>query len=195
MVQDPGSEPPPTAPIPQLRSSRPVYSNPWIEVREDTLVWPGAPKRHYGIVTVKPGVTVLALDESTDSVWCVSQYRPAIGRVSLELVGGGIEEGESPLDAARRELAEEVGVAAGRWDSLGVLHTGATAMVDSQAHLFLARDPSPVPRGGDDVHEIEAQALHRAELFRRVAEGELTHAASVCALLQAQRLLDGKRSA
>ena len=181
-------EPSPTTPVPQLQSSRPVFSNPWLDVREDVLLWPGAPERRYGIVTVKPGVTVLALDESTDRVWCVSQYRPAIGRVSLELVGGGVEEGESPLDAAKRELAEEVGVAAGRWDSLGVLHTGATAMVDSQAHLFLARDLTTVPRGGDDVHEIAAQALHRDEMFRRVAQGEITHAASVCALLTAGHL-------
>ena len=191
MVQDPGSEPPPTAPIPQLRSSRPVYSNPWIEVREDTLVWPGAPERHYGIVTVRPGVTVLALDESTDVVWCLRQYRPGIGRVSLQLVGGGIEDGESPLVAAKRELAEEVGVAAGRWDSLGVLLTGPTAIVDSQAHLFLARDLTPVARGGDDVSEIALQPLLRDEVFRRVTQGEITHAASVCALLKASPLIEG----
>ena len=73
MVQSPGSDPSPTAPTPQLRSSRSVFSNPWIEVREDVLRWPGAPERPYGIVTVKPGVTVLALDESTDIVWCVLQ--------------------------------------------------------------------------------------------------------------------------
>ena len=70
MVQSPGSDPSPTAPTPQLRSSRSVFSNPWIEVREDVLRWPGAPERPYGIVTVTPGVTVLALDESTDIVWC-----------------------------------------------------------------------------------------------------------------------------
>ena len=107
MVPSRGGEPPPTAPVPQLQSSRHVFSNPWLDVREDVLLWPGASERCYGIVTVNPGVTVLALDESTGEVWCVWQYRPAIGRVSLELVGGGTEEGESPLDAAKRELAEE----------------------------------------------------------------------------------------
>ena len=186
------SEPTPTAPIPQLQSSRYVFSNPWLDVREDVLLWPGASERRYGIVTVKPGVTVLALDEPTGMVWCVWQYRPAVGRVSLELVGGGIEDGESPLDAAQRELAEEVGVAAGRWDSLGVLHTGATAIVDSQAHLFLARGLKPVARGGDDMHEITAQALSCDEVFRRVMQGEITHAASVCALLKARPLIEGE---
>lgn len=190
MASNPGVEPDPTSvPIPELVRSRPIYSNPWLAVREDVLVWPGATERHYGIVTMGPGVTVLALDESTDTVWCVWQYRPAIGRVSLELVGGGVEAGESPREAAERELAEEVGVAAGRWDSLGVLHTGATAIVDSQAHLFLARELSPVARGGDDMHEIARQALHRDEVFRRAAGGGITHAASVCALLRAKDLL------
>ncbi|MCY3646809.1 MAG: NUDIX hydrolase [Chloroflexi bacterium] len=192
MASNRGSGPVPTAPIPQLQSSRPVFSNPWLDLREDVLLWPGASRRAYGIVTVKPGVTVLALDEPTDMVWCVWQYRPAIGRVSLELVGGGIEDGESPLDAAQRELAEEVGVAAGRWDSLGELHTGATAIVDSQAHVFLARDLKAVARGGDDVHEIAAQALPRDEVFRRATQGEITHAASVCALLKARLLLEGE---
>ena len=194
MVQSPGSDPSPSAPTPQLRSSRSVFSNPWLDVREDVLLWPGAPERSYGIVTVKPGITVLALDESTDMVWCVLQYRPAIGRVSLELVGGGIEAGESPLDAAERELAEEVGVAADRWDSLGMLHTGATAIVDSQSHLFLARELSPVTRGGEDIDEISLQPLHRDEVFRRAMQGEITHAASVCALLRARPLIEATLS-
>ncbi len=191
MVPSRGAEPSADAPTPQVRSSRAVFSNPWIEVREDVLLWPGSAERRYGIVSVKPGVTVVAFDESTDMVWCVAQYRPAVGRVSLELVGGGIEEGESPLDAAKRELAEEVGVAAARWDSLGVLNTGATAIVDSEAYLFLARELSPVTRGGDDVDEIATQALHREEVFRRATEGDITHAASVCALLKAKPLIEG----
>lgn len=126
MASSRGGEPVPTTPIPQLLSSQPIFSTPWLDVREDVLLWLGASERRYGIVTVKPGVTVLALDEPTGMVWCVWQYRPAIGRVSLELVGGGMEDGERPLDAAQRELAEEAGVAAGRWNSLGVLHAEAT---------------------------------------------------------------------
>ena len=190
MVPSPEGQPATDAPIPQVRSSRAVFSNPWIEVREDVLLWPGSDERRYGIVSVKPGVTVLALDESTDMVWCVWQYRPAIGRVSLELVGGGIEAGESPRDAAERELAEEVGIAAARWDTRGVLNTGATAIVDSQAHLFLARGLSAVARGGDDVNEIAAQALGREEVLSRAAESDITHAASVCALLRAKPLIE-----
>ena len=45
-----GGEPVPTVPIPQLQSSRPVFSNPWLDVREDVLLWPEASRRTYGIV-------------------------------------------------------------------------------------------------------------------------------------------------
>lgn len=191
MAQGPESRADQTdTPIPQLLESRSVYSNPWLTVREDTLRWPGSSDRQYGIVSVRPGVTVVALDESSDMVWCVRQYRPAIAKVSLELVSGAVEDDESPRAAAERELAEEVGIAAGRWDALGFVD-GATAVIDSRAHLFLARELSPASSGhdADDAEEIRVQVLPWDEAVRLATEGEITHAASACALLRANRRL------
>ena len=175
-------------PIPDLLASRQIFENPWLALREDSLRWPGGVERRYGIVTVQPGVTVLALDEAAEVIWCTRQYRPAIGRVSLELVSGGIESDETPAEAAAREVAEEIGFTAARWDALGPLD-GATGNVDSPMHLFLARELSRTPRGGDDLDQLEIEALPRDDVLRRVEDGEITHATSVCAVLKTKRLL------
>jgi len=104
-----------------------------------------------------PGaVGILALDDD-GRVPLVHQYRHPVGMVMWELPAGLLDvDGEPPLEAAQRELAEEADLRAGRWDTLidWVLSPGGTSEV---FRCYLARDLSPVPE--DERHEREGEEL------------------------------------
>ena len=95
-------------------STRVVYDNPWINVREDEVVRPDGQPGIYGVVHFKNiAVGVLAVEDG--EVYLVGQYRYTLERYSWEIVEGGCGEGEETLDAARRELEEETGLRASNW--------------------------------------------------------------------------------
>src|SRR6266849_5927200 len=116
--------------------SREVYRNPWIYLHEDRVLRPGGTEGVFGIVEMKAGASVLALTENND-ILLVKEYKYGIGRESLESVSGAIEDGEQPLDAAKRELKEELGIVAREWIDLGVVDP-FTTVVNSPNHMFLA---------------------------------------------------------
>ena len=134
---------------PVLRSER-VFDGMIWEVRRDTvdLGTAGTVRREY--VRHPGAVTVLALD-GRDRVLMIRQYRHAVGMELWELPAGLLDvDGESPLAAARRELAEEADLVAARWDVLAEWFNSPGGM-DEAVRLYLARDLSPVPDG--DRHE------------------------------------------
>src|SRR4051812_47542052 len=104
----------------ELLSSREVYRNPWIAVREDRVVRPGGGKGIFGVITMVAGSSVLAVTVDAEAL-LVREFKYAIGRPSIEVVSGGIDKSETPLDAAKRELREELGCTASRWVELGRL--------------------------------------------------------------------------
>ena len=172
-------------------SSRTVYSNRWITVTEDTV------KRHdgtpgiFGVVNMRDGATVLAID-GNGSCYVVAEYKYAYGRVSIELISGGIEEGESPLNAAKRELEEEVGVLADKWTDLGVLHP-FTSLIASANHMFLAEG---LHAGVQSLDPGEALSYHLVPFEQLRAEaiaGRVVHGASCVAVLRAALLRGGHR--
>src|SRR4051794_12195637 len=93
----------------KVRSTRTVHSDPWITLTVDDVVRPDGSSGTFSVVQVKAGVSVLALDEEGNA-HLTREFRYAIGRESLEVVSGANESGEEPLDAARRELKEELGI-------------------------------------------------------------------------------------
>jgi ADP-ribose pyrophosphatase len=113
----------------------------------------------------------------------VRQFRPAVERVTLELPGGHVDEGETPEAAARRELAEECGLHASRLESLGVLLSD-TGRIENRLWCFLARETMPVsdftPETG--VQTVLVPAASLAELLKR---GDFDHSLSLAALLLA----------
>jgi hypothetical protein len=95
-------------------SSRPVYDNPWIRVREDQVLRPDGLPGIYGVVQFKNrAVGVLPID-GEGRIWLVGQYRYPLKAYSWEIPEGGSGPSETPEATAHRELREETGLIAGR---------------------------------------------------------------------------------
>jgi 8-oxo-dGTP pyrophosphatase MutT (NUDIX family) len=143
-------------------------------------------------------VGVVALDDQ-DRVALVRQYRPALGFALWELPAGLVDvEGEPLVDAAARELAEEVDLTAGRYDLLSEMHTSPGCSTE-KIRLFLARDLSVVPpdQRHERTHEEAGIELHWIALDEAVLmglRGEITNAACLAGVFATAhaRALDWK---
>ena len=163
------------------------YKNGWIEVIEDRVTMPDGKPGSFTTVQMRPGVSVLAVD--TDNfVYLTSEFRYAIGQDSVEVVSGAIDEDEEPLDAARRELREEVGIEAGEWSDLGLVNP-FTSVVKSPAHLFLARSLSFTDVERESTEIIRVMRLKFDEAVEMVMESKITHGPSCVLILKALRHL------
>ena len=121
-----------------LISTKKVYENPWISVREDRVVRPGGKEGIFGVVTMNHGVTVIAIDHD-DNVITTDEFAYALEKNSFEVVSGGMDHDESPLECAKRELKEETGYEATEWIDLGYIDP-FTSIIRSRNYIFLARD-------------------------------------------------------
>lgn len=170
-----------------VEESTQVYRNPFIEVVEDRVIRPDGRPGTYGTVRMKEGVAVLPIDD--DGVaYLTREFRYAVSRDSIEVAGGGIDEGESPLEAARREAREELGVEASEWVNLGVIDP-FTAVVRSPAHLFLARGLAFTDTDHEGTESIEVVKVPFDEAVRHVMEGRITHGPSCVLILKAARVM------
>ena len=98
----------------QIVKTKEVYRDPWFRVDRDKVIRPDGKPGTYTVVHLKPGVCVLALDDD-GQVCLTEEFHYAVGRVTLEAVSGGIEPDEDPLETAKRELKEELGITAKEW--------------------------------------------------------------------------------
>ncbi len=98
----------------RVKSSKVVYQNPWIKVTEDQVIRPDGKPGIFGVVEQKHGVCVVPID-NVGNVYLIKEYKYAIGRISTEIVAGGVDQDETLLQAAKRELKEEAGIIAKKW--------------------------------------------------------------------------------
>ncbi|MGH6928806.1 MAG: NUDIX domain-containing protein [Dongiaceae bacterium] len=167
-------------------SSELRYRNRWMIVREDQVIRPGGSAGLFGVVEMVGGSSVLAVDRE-ENVYLVREYKYAVGRDSLEVVSGAIDAGETPLEAARRELREEAGLIAAEWHQLGTVDPFTTA-IRCTNHLFVAKTLSPTPADPDDGEEIALVRVPLEAALQLVLAGEITHASSCILILRAARL-------
>lgn len=168
----------------QRLDSRVIYENHYFRVREDRVERPNGDRSPFAVLEVRSGASVLAMDDQ-DRVYLVREFKYAIGRPSLEVISGGIDDGEEPLAAAQRELREEVGLLAEEWKDLGALDPFTTFLV-SPNYLFLARKLTHVPRNPDEGEILETEHISLDSAVQRVLSGDITHGATCVLLLKAQ---------
>jgi 8-oxo-dGTP pyrophosphatase MutT (NUDIX family) len=161
-------------------SSRQVYENPWISVREDQVVRPDGEPGIYGVVHYKNvAVGVLAIED--DHVYLVGQYRYPLETYSWEIPEGGCPEGEEPLSAARRELREETGLEATSWRMLGEAYL-SNSVADEYAVWFLATGLVPGKERPEGTEKIRVRRVPLREALAMALDGGITDALSIVAL-------------
>ncbi len=167
-------------------SSRPVYQNHWISVREDIVELPDGRTTLYGVVQCHECVGVLPFLDR-DTVLLVGQYRYVARDFFWEIPTGGQDKGETLVEAAQRELSEEAGYEAGRLVELGDFHT-SKSILHEVAHLYIAEDLRPATRPSDHTEFIERHAFAFTEVLAMVEHGEIKDAMTIIAVLRAARL-------
>ncbi|WP_072690095.1 NUDIX domain-containing protein [Rhodococcus marinonascens] len=164
--------------------SRTVYSGAILALRVDHVAMPNGRTAEREVVEHLGAVAVLALDEE-DRLVLIHQYRHPVGHRLWEIPAGLLDEpGEDPVEAARRELAEEVGLGAHRWSVVVdvVLSPGFT---DESVRVFLAQDLYDVDRPDpeDEEADLDIKRIPLDEVVSMALSGEIVNATAVSGVM------------
>jgi ADP-ribose pyrophosphatase len=157
-----------------------AFSTPWFDLLAKTMDASGEP---YYSLRLPDYASILAFT-ADGRVLCVRQYRPAVERVTLELPSGLVDPGETPAEAARRELIEETGYEAADLEVLTPMLPD-TGRLGNRIWSCVATGLRRI-EGREPEEGIEVVALTVPELLRSTADGEFDHALHVAAILLAQ---------
>lgn len=167
--------------------SRIGFENKWLTVQVDTVRTASGKEYEYNVSHFGSGSIIVPLD-TEGNVYLAKEYRYGIDRVVVEAFAGGIEKGEDPLEAAKRELKEEGGITANKWTAIGgfSLLSGKSSSVEN---LFLAED---LTFGAQELEEnefIEIVKMPFEEALARVAKGEINSIQTALLLESIGRIL------
>ena len=171
-----------------LVDSKDVYSNPWIKLREDKVIRPDGKDGIFGVVTMKPGVSVLAID-SKNNVFLTQEYHYAVERNTIEAVSGGIDGKEDKLEAAKRELKEETGIEAKEWIDLGVIDP-FTTVINSPNYLFLAKKLTFSKANPEGTENIKIIKVSFKQAVDWVMKSLITHSATATLILKVKNYFE-----
>ena len=174
---------------PTVESTTP-FQGKLVNVRVDTVRMPGGRLATREIVEHSPVVCVVPMD-GDGNVLMVKQYRKAVESELLEVVAGGVEDGETPEETALRELQEEAGFTAGKIRHLSSAWV-APGWCTEFMHLYLATDLSPSSLPPDSDENISVVAVPIQTVSDLVASGEIRDLKSIASLLLAMRSMDAE---
>lgn len=161
--------------------SKTAFSGRAFKVRVATVKNPAGRLTTREIVDHSDSVAIVAVDHDRNCI-LERQRREATGRELLEIPAGGIEPGESPDDAVRRELREETGYLPHQIKRIGGFYS-APGFCTEYLHLYLATDLEYRPLRASDTDEIAILRIPLADSIKLISSGEIQDAKSIAGLL------------
>lgn len=172
----------------KILNQKEIYDNPWINLTEHSVINPTGGKGIYGKVHFKNrAIGIVALDEDMNT-YLVGQFRFTINEYSWEIPEGGGPYDEEPLEAAQRELLEETGLKAERWQNIREMYL-SNSVTDELSIIFIARgltQHTPMP---EETEQLIVKKLPFEEVFEMVMERKIKDTLTVVGILHTKMLL------
>ena len=166
----------------KIISSREAYTCRLFSVTEDQAVDPKTKFEIKRSVVRHNGSAVMMAVDDKQRILLVRQYRLPAGKYLWELPAGKVDAGETPLQAARRELIEETGYRARKWEKLSRFYP-SPGFVAERMTIYLATGLTAGAATPMDDERIETRWFKRKELARMIAEGEIEDAKTIVGFL------------
>lgn len=168
----------------KVLSSEYLIKRPWLTARRDVVELPnGAINKEYYVLEYPTWINVTAITKDGEMVM-VRQYRHGLGQTNFEIVAGVMEQGEEPIDAAKRELMEEAGYGGGEWREVAVISANPSTTTNL-THCFLATGVEKISgQHLDATEDIEVYLFKAEEVKEMIRRGELVQALMLVPLLK-----------
>lgn len=167
------------------------YRNHWVTMREDTVVRPDKKPGIYGVLEIPDGVGIVALSPNR-KLYLIGEWRYPIHKYSWSIICGTQETNETPLAAAKRELAEEARLISTDWKKLGTIHP-SPGLIKETAFLFLARNcrfKKRINYHQDSSEKFNLKLTTIDNAVKMIKHGHITDSYAVCSILLAKDQLD-----
>lgn len=167
-------------------SSEQIYARKYVRFMKD-MVKIGEHTKDYSYSDIANGVGIVAINEKQE-IALVGQWRYPVKQYNWEIPAGMREDGEDPLATAKRELKEEAGLTAQKWQKLGefFMEPSSTTKV---GHIFLAQELQQGNQSLDDDERINVEWLPLKEILALIEKGEIKDGFTILGILRAQSYL------
>ena len=174
----------------KTHSKKDIYDNPWINIVEHQVTNPSGGPGIYGVVHFKnAAIGIVPIDEKGNT-WLVGQYRYTLDKFSWEIPEGGCKiDEETPLSSAQRELLEETGIVAQKWQMILNTHL-SNSVTDEYSYTFLATQLEMHEAAPEETEKLFLKKVPIKDAIEMCHSGEITDALSIVSLFKVQTLID-----
>jgi 8-oxo-dGTP pyrophosphatase MutT (NUDIX family) len=167
-----------------------IFENQYFRLKQDQVIRPDNKNGEYCFIQKQPFVVIVPFDAEGKVIW-IRLFRYPKGKYVWEVPAGGIEQGEEPLEAAKRELKEEISMQGEYWEGIGQ-ETVFESLTDQYGYIFIAKNLTKC-EGGNPEEEgiVEVRHLTVAESLEMIKNEEIRSSFAITAFFKAL-LAEGK---
>lgn len=173
----------------KTKQSSLVYETAWVKVMKNDVISPRGKDCVYSYVDKADSVGAVVVNANNE-IYLVGQYRYPMDEFTWEIIEGGIEEGESPLEAVKREIKEEAGLKASNHNLILEDFHIANGLTNERGNIFLVTDI--IEEGAQSLDPTEKIVIKKVpfdEAVQMVYKGEIKDSYSIVGILLAKNML------
>lgn len=163
-----------------------IYKSKFFTVEQEEILLPNGKKKKYDFVKRLPTVIVFPITSDYE-LYLISEYRTLHKKRVIEAVAGHVDSGENPLQTAKRELKEEIGLSGGEWSQLAQIEM-AGSVIKSSMSLFVVKDLEVGTPDLEDGEDIILLKMSLSEAVKKVMAGEIYISSAVIGILLLDKL-------